>query len=164
MKTGGSGWSVWENKALVNLSACRNGQLGASAVSEHPAFIPCNQRSWTQLAGQAESHSPQLVSSLMSLQSGLLSHRYSIRMHVPSPHLCSSDMQGLMTGVTKRERGGGAVLNDMQAKATVRPGHSTPTRSDHSTNKTKCGEKLQYPGATAGRHVTSASVVTLGKF
>lgn len=42
----------------------------------------------------------------MSLQSGLLSHRYSIRMHVPSPHLCSSAMQALTTGVTERWGGG----------------------------------------------------------
>lgn len=39
----------------------------------------------------------------MSLQSGLLSHRYSIRMQVPSPHLCSSAMQARIMGLTERE-------------------------------------------------------------
>lgn len=48
-------------------------------------------------------NSPQLASSLMSLQSGLLSHRYSIRMQVPSPHLCSSAMQARIMGLTARE-------------------------------------------------------------
>lgn len=54
----------------------------------------------------------------MSLQSGRLSHRYSIRIHVPSPHLCSSGMQGLMLGVTVRNaEGRGEGVTDMQAKA-----------------------------------------------
>lgn len=48
-------------------------------------------------------NSPQLASSLMSLQSGLLSHRYSSRMQLPSPHLCSSAMQTRIMGLTARE-------------------------------------------------------------
>lgn len=61
----------------------------------------------------------------MSLQSGLLSHRYSIRIQVPSPHLCSSTMQGLMLEVTGGDAGGkgrgGVKVKDMQANTTGQP-------------------------------------------
>lgn len=53
--------------------------------------IPCN--------------SPQSSSSLMSLQSGLLSHRYSRGMHPPSRHVCSSFMHGRRSGTTERREG-----------------------------------------------------------
>ena len=51
-------------------------------------------------------HSPHCSSSLMSLQSGLLSHRYSRRMHSPLRHSCSSAVQGL--GLGSGDTGGDA--------------------------------------------------------
>ena len=103
------------------------------------------------------SHSPQLVSSLMSLQSGLLSHRYSIRIHVPSPHLCSSGMQGLMLGVTKRDAEGkkeGGVrcwrIKYMQAKPTVRPTH-------YNTPITRASVTLRHVGKTTTRFLSGVN-------
>lgn len=75
-------------------------------------------------AGARSANSPQLVSSLMSLQSALLSHRYSIRMHVPSPHLCSSAMHALTLGVTGGGEGKGGGIKRMQVNASATARHS----------------------------------------
>lgn len=104
--------NLWLNSTTAQfeiLDMTRTTDVNHASPSQYsmlqPTMLrPADQSSW--------SHSPQFVSSLMSRQSGLLSHRYSIRIHVPSPHLCSSGMQGLMEGVTKRcrwRRRGGEV-------------------------------------------------------
>lgn len=96
-----------------------------------------------------QPNSPQLASSLISLQSGLLSHTYSIRIHVPSPHLCSSGMQGLSMGLTKRDaegRDGGCwSITDVQSKATLQAMHYTTVNSQHKRNRSQV-EKQQHPG------------------
>lgn len=56
----------------------------------------------------------------MSLQSCRLSHRYSIRIHVPSPHLCSSGMQGLTLGVTIRDAEGKQGEGDVEGSKTCK--------------------------------------------
>ena len=103
---------------------------------------PAGQSSW--------GHSPQLISSLMSLQSALLSHRYSIRIHAPSPHLCSSGMQGLMPGATKRDADGGGWGRCVEGSKTCKPrlqySQHTTLMSYHSTHKKNSDvEKQQHP-------------------
>lgn len=103
------------------------------------------QSSVLQPASELNLHSPQLVSSLISGQSGLLSHRYSMRIHVPSPHLCSSGMQGLTSGLTGRDgegQWGGWATCTPRLRYHVKPreaGHN----SHRIRSKHKQDEELQ---------------------
>lgn len=85
----------------------------------------------------------------MSLQSGLLSHRYSIRMHVPSPHLCSSAMQALTTGVTERWGGG---VKRMQGNQSVLQLHQEGGGGDlQGSGRIGLLEKVQPTVAETGK-------------
>lgn len=95
-------------------------------------------------------HSPQLVSSLISGQSGLLSHRYSMRIHVPSPHLCSSCMQSRTSGTTGGD-GQGTVGRMSNVHATAR---LQPRQAGHNGVTTGSRRQISNTGETGNYNVT----------